>query len=156
MQCTCIFYLKENQLSAFLKSWRNNLATAFSAVLNKNNITDWPASFLFIRKSSSIFFCHNRIEIRNLFLWLLLNNLLSVEMLFWNQLFCFKQVSPPCMHEDYSGTSLKIHSLFLNYFIVNLVVALGLWFFFIFNFWCLDIWIFLPVILHEKIISWYI
>ena len=67
-------------------------------------------------KRSALFCCHGRIEIKYLFLWLLQNNLLDVEMLFEiqkPQLFCFKQHSytPQSLfhnrHENACYISLK-------------------------------------------------
>ena len=56
--------------------------TAFSAVLYKNYVTDWPTSFFCGGKRSALFCCRGRIEIKYLFSWLLQNNILGVEVLF--------------------------------------------------------------------------
>ena len=56
--------------------------TALSAVLFKYDVTDWPTSFFYRGKRSTLFCCRGRIEIEYLFRWLLQNNLLGVEMLF--------------------------------------------------------------------------
>ena len=58
--------------------------TTFTAVLFKNDVTDWPTSFFYREKWSTLFCCRGRIEIKSLYLfsWLLQNNLLGVEMLF--------------------------------------------------------------------------
>ena len=72
--------------------------TAFSAVLFKYDVTDWPTPFFYREKRSALFCCRIRIEKKNLFSCLLQNNLLGVEMLFEIQkprltprLFYFKQ-----------------------------------------------------------------
>ena len=94
----------------------SNHPTAFSAVLFKNDVTDQPTSLFYGGKRSALFCCHGRIEIKYLFLWLLQNNLLGVEMLFEiqkPQLFCFKQHSytPQSLfhnrHENTCFISLK-------------------------------------------------
>ena len=75
-------FQKQNQSSCILKVTTVQHEITFSAVLYKNNVTDRPTSFFYIGKHSALFCCPGRIEIKYLFLWLLQNNLLGVEMLF--------------------------------------------------------------------------
>ena len=102
------------------KITRMQQGTAFSAVLFKCDVTDWPTSFFYRGKRSTLFFCRGRIEIKHLFSWLLQNNLLGVEMLFEIQkprltprLFYFKQHFSTS--EVFSATNTITRALFLKY-----------------------------------------
>ena len=104
-----ISFHKENQLSAFLKSRGCN-----GEQLSKYDVTDWPTSFFYRGKRSTLFCCRGRIEIKYRYLlsWLLQNNLLGVEMLFEIQ-FLFKTTF---LHlGGYSATNTITRALFLKY-----------------------------------------
>ena len=104
MKTINLFLFKK--IVCILKITRVQLGTIFTAALCNNEVTGRPTSYFYRGKGSTLFRCLRGIEINLISMWLLLNNLIGIEMLLEIQKFLLFYLKKKTFFIHFGGNSV--------------------------------------------------